>query len=150
MQKTLANSKPTETAVSCHATSKERGPSVTFKVVPVNVYHGCNTTSTFAFIDEGSSVSLIEKNLAKWLGLSGPKRNLNLEWFGGHSSVEESEMVKFNISGIEPSAPIFGMNLVRTVNKLGLALQTIDADEIKSKYDYLENLPITSYTDAKP
>lgn len=136
------------TLVNRHAASI--AAKVLFKMIPVNIYNSDKVITTYALLDEGSSISLIDKDLAQRLGLSGSKRRLNLQWFGNHSSSEDSEMVKFEISGVHHSAESFEMNNVCTVDTLGLPMQTINVNELLEKYHYLRNLPIRSYTNAKP
>ncbi|XP_031350430.1 uncharacterized protein LOC116176098 [Photinus pyralis] len=136
--------------VSCHAALKANESKVLFKVVPVKLYNRGEVVSTYALIDEGSSVSLIKRTVAVRLKLKGPMRKLNLQWFGDHCSSEETEIVKFNISGIHNNAEVFEMRNVCTVNNLCLPMQTVDMNQLHSKYDYLQNLPIASYTDARP
>lgn len=54
--------------------------NVFFKIAPVKIYNEGQVQKTYALIDEGSNVSLINQDLAEHLQLKGPKRRLNLQW----------------------------------------------------------------------
>lgn len=48
------------------------------------VQHEGNIVNTFAFVDEGSSVSLVDKELAEELGIKGNPCPLSIKWTDHH------------------------------------------------------------------
>lgn len=143
-------SRPTTTVSSCNAISRTNSPRLLFKIVPVKLYGNNGTIQTYAFIDEGSSTSLINKSLVDKLGLHGPRRQLELQWFDNQKSVEESQAVKLKISGVHRASEIFELTGVCSVQNLSLPIQTLDVHQLHSKCQGLRNLPIQSYEEAKP
>lgn len=105
------------------------GQRVLFKIIPVKL-HGNNDVIIETLTDEGSSVTIMNKGLADRLQLSGPKRNLNMQWFGDHSSNEESFVVNCKISGVHKSAKLFDINNVCTVKSLCLPMQSLDLKKL--------------------
>ena len=56
---------------------------ILFKIIPIKIYGINKTVEAFAFIDEGSSISLMDESLAKQLEISGISNPLCLRWTGG-------------------------------------------------------------------
>ena len=64
----------------------------------MTVYHGHRSIDD-AFLDEGSSLTLVETLLAQQLGLEGVRNPLELCWTGNYSRREESSLrVQLEIS----------------------------------------------------
>ena len=91
---------PTENVVSCHNQHQQKGKTL-FRIVPVKL-HGPNTIlEIFASLDEGSSLTLIEEELANDLNLTGTSTSLCLKWTGDMvRTEEESRRVSLEISSI--------------------------------------------------
>ena len=53
---------------------------VFFRVVPIKLYGHGTSVHKYAFIDEGSSITLIEDDLAKKLKINGTPQQLCLKW----------------------------------------------------------------------
>ncbi|XP_062703842.1 uncharacterized protein LOC134286270 [Aedes albopictus] len=121
-----------------------------FRVVPV-VLHGKEVKiSTFAFLDEGSSSTLIDQELADMLNLEGKRQPLCLTWTSKVSRHEaDSRMVSLRISGNEDSES-FPLVDVSTVRQLDLPVQTLQYDKLSRRYKYLAGLPVKSYEAAIP
>ncbi|XP_062714275.1 uncharacterized protein LOC134291033 [Aedes albopictus] len=121
-----------------------------FRIVPV-VLHGREAKiSTFAFLDEGSSSTLIDQEVADLLNLDGKRQPLCLTWTSKVSRHEtESRVVSLRISGKEGSES-FPLSGVSTVRQLDLPTQTLQYDELSRRYPYLAGLPVNSYEDAIP
>lgn len=134
-------------------TSTIREPSarkLLFKILPVKLYAAGREVSCFAFLDEGSSVTLINNSLVDRLGLKGLKENLTLQWFGNTSVTELSSCVDMQISGISSYSKKFPLKNVRTVKDLKLPTQTLSIGELHTKYRHRKNLPIQGYELATP
>ncbi|XP_062709442.1 uncharacterized protein LOC134288477 [Aedes albopictus] len=64
--------------------------TVLFRIVPVQLHYGGKTVSVLAFLDEGASVTLVEKKLADRLGAVGVQERLTIQWTGNMSREEDS------------------------------------------------------------
>ncbi|XP_062713145.1 uncharacterized protein LOC134284014 [Aedes albopictus] len=124
--------------------------SVLFRIVPVQLHCRGNTISVLAFLDEGASVTLVEKKLADRLGAVGVQERLTIRWTGNTSRVEDSRRMSLWASGIGAAA---GGNMllhtVHTVDKLMLPHQKLDSEEFAQQYEHMRGLPIESY-DGQP
>ncbi|XP_055604358.1 uncharacterized protein LOC129752608 [Uranotaenia lowii] len=121
-----------------------------FRIVPVTVYGKSGTVDTFAFLDEGSDLTLVEDGLAKQLGLGGSLQPLCLRWTGNASRVEhDSRIVSFEISGPDKEKRYILSN-ARTVGCLNLTKQSFQAEAAALKYKYLRGVPLASYSNAEP
>lgn len=70
-----------------------------FKIVPVTLHYNNNSLDTYAFIDDGSSVTLVDEELAFALGANGDKEPLCLRWTANTHRREDSSMqITFEIS----------------------------------------------------
>ncbi|XP_058816404.1 uncharacterized protein LOC131679685 [Topomyia yanbarensis] len=123
---------------------------ILFRIVPVTL-HGPNTeVQTYAFLDDGSELTLIEEGLACQLQLKGQIKPLCLKWTGGTRRVEEkSQMVDLSISATNNHHK-YQLSGVRTVEELKLPHQTLIMKELEQKYAHLKGLPIDTYYHAIP
>ncbi|XP_058456798.1 uncharacterized protein LOC131434166 [Malaya genurostris] len=129
---------------------RERGFETLFRVVPVTLHGKNSSVKTFAFLDDGSSLTLVEQSIADQLGESGPKGELLLSWTGDVSRSEvNSQTVTFHISGTS-SDKMFKVSRARTVSKLKLPIQTLNMASLSYQYPYLKGLPVEEYSNASP
>ena len=61
-----------------------------FRVVPVTIHNGDKQIDTHAFLDEGSSLTLVEASLAASLGIEGESEPLELNWTANVKRREDS------------------------------------------------------------
>ncbi|XP_058820084.1 uncharacterized protein LOC131682540 [Topomyia yanbarensis] len=117
--------------------------------MPVVLHGPKSSIATFALIDDGSSLTLIDQELAKELDVKGSASPLCLRWTGGKTRYErESETINIAIAGTnDKKSPLEG---VRTVKELLLPVQSLDYNELSARYPHLQGLPIGSYRNAKP
>ncbi|XP_036330280.1 uncharacterized protein LOC118742367 [Rhagoletis pomonella] len=118
-----------------------------FKIVPVILYANSREIKTYAFFDEGSAISLINRALATRLGLKGYSDSITLQWFGSTTVTEPSCRVDVEISGIERGSKKFNMRNVRTVSNLQLPMQSISLSDLHYKD---QHLPLREYSGAVP
>ncbi|XP_055626949.1 uncharacterized protein LOC129768996 isoform X2 [Toxorhynchites rutilus septentrionalis] len=80
-------------------THRPQDSGVLFRILPVTLYgYG------FAFLDEGSSLTLVEDGLVAQLGIAGDSQPLCLRWTGNTSRVEKnSKTVTITVSGLDHS-----------------------------------------------
>lgn len=130
-----------------HRTSKS---SVIFRMIPVILVNGSKQFRTYAFFDEGSSRTLLKKNVAVKLGLKGTIRPLNLTWTSGVTRTEKTSMtVKLAISGKE-QLEHYPMHEVHTVDRLNLPQQNVDFNELVRKFAHLRDVDIENQENAQP
>lgn len=121
-----------------------------FRIVPV-VLHGKSTRfETFAFLDEGSELTLMDAEIADALGLQGESRPLCLKWTSGVTRDEsDSKQITLEISGVN-NEKRFPLVNVRTVHRLDLPTQTLEFDRLAANYPHLQKLPVQSYENVTP
>lgn len=54
--------------------------TVLFRIIRVTLYSEANKFSTLALVDEGSSISLIDSEIAEFLQLNGPRETFKIRW----------------------------------------------------------------------
>ncbi|XP_055914878.1 uncharacterized protein LOC129948078 [Eupeodes corollae] len=134
---------------SYHCTHKHKG-SLLFKILPVSLYNNDIKIEAFAFLDDGSSVTMMDNELADILKLKGEPQELRLRWTSGNSRTEEkSKKVNLMIAA-KQSSKKYALTNIRTVESLNLPAQTINFNSLASCYHYLKGIPIQSFTDARP
>lgn len=139
------NNEKVNTSILFHAKENES----LFRYVPVTLFGKTHSLNTFALIDEGSSCTLIESELALEMGLDGPTRELCLQWTGDITQTDEkSKVVSLQISSLEKAANKMSLRNVRTVANLDLPIQTLTKEDINI-YEHLRNLSILPYISVK-
>ncbi|XP_062714026.1 uncharacterized protein LOC134290833 [Aedes albopictus] len=121
-----------------------------FRIVPVVLHGKGKDMLIFAFIDEGSSETLIEEAVAKQLEVTGPIEPLTLHWTGSVSREESnSQRIQLQIAA-KSSAVCHDLHNVRTVSCLLLPSQTLRYGEIVQRFPHLRGLPVEDYTNVQP
>lgn len=111
-------------------------------MIPVTLYNGTFAVDTIAFLDEGSSYTLVEKSLASALLVRGLAQPLRVTWTAGVTRLEEdSQRVEFLISA-RGSTHKFRIVAAHTVNSLKLPHQTVDVSELINEHAHLRGLPV--------
>lgn len=103
---------------------------------------------TYALLDEGSSVTLIDDDIIQSLNLKGESRQLNVQWFGGKSAREHTTVVSLQISGTGKSKR-HGLRNVFAVSNLNLPMQSLCREDVKARKANAR-LPVKPYFDAAP
>jgi len=100
---------------------KEKLPHTTlFKFVLIRVLGPIGYCKVTAFIDEGSTVSLIEEGIAESLGIKGTKSHMTLKWIGNKSTTEMWQLINLEIQESATESEIFNIKKVRTSQDLNL------------------------------
>ncbi|XP_065094088.1 uncharacterized protein LOC135714635 [Ochlerotatus camptorhynchus] len=106
--------------------------STLFRILPVTLFGQRGQVNTYAFLDDGSSVTLVERSIAEELGAEGRVESLYLQWTGGvNKKISGSEVVNMEISEAGGNKR-FKVSDVYTVDNLGLPQQTLDFEELSS------------------
>lgn len=120
-----------------------------YEMVPVILKHQDKEIRTFAFLDSGSSASLIQQDLINKLGVVGVKSPMTLAWTNGKTIQEKgSHEVKIQISGLNTKT--YTLNNLNTVDKSSLPIQSLNKEEIMIRYPYLNDIDIQGYSNAQP
>ena len=91
---------PFTSVVDQSYTHQQSESSILFRIVPITLYNNDTSINTYAFLDEGSSLTLIEAELADELGLQGEPESLCLKWTVDIVRNEnQSRKVSLHISG---------------------------------------------------
>ncbi|XP_061512580.1 uncharacterized protein LOC133393142 [Anopheles gambiae] len=124
-------------------------PEIYFQIIPVTIRHGDNELETFAFMDSGSSASLILRDLKEELQVEGSPRPFSLAWTNG-SIQEEPGSQTVSILIKDQSGKFINLDGLRTVESMELPKQTVDGAALKRKYRHLKGIHLASYRDGLP
>lgn len=139
--------RPSTSAASYHHSD---GTGRLFRIVPVTLQGPKASINTFAFLDEGSSLTLMDHDLAEQLGASGKNEPLCISWTGDGKRTESRSMrVELNIGPVG-SSRTYGVRDIRTVTHLNLPSQSFQAEKEAEKFPHLRRLPLDSYSHAQP
>ncbi|XP_070136239.1 uncharacterized protein [Drosophila bipectinata] len=117
-----------------------------FRILPVTLNGENMQIDTYALLDEGSSVRLIDDELI--LNLKGESRQLNVQWFGGKSAKEHTKVVNLQIS--EAGKPKrHGPKNVYGVANLNLSMQSLSREDVRA-VKANARLPEKPYNNATP
>ncbi|XP_055632447.1 uncharacterized protein LOC129772938 [Toxorhynchites rutilus septentrionalis] len=133
-----------------HHVHQDQLSKLLFRIVPVTLYGRTGSIDTFAFLDEGSSLTMIESSLADNLEVNGYDKPLCLKWTSNVTREEkQSRRVTFEISGIGKMKR-YWLNDVGTIQSLDLPVQTLPINDMKLHYQHLQGIPIEGYRGAVP
>lgn len=147
---TLLHSPMPEMRSDCNTHSAAVQLPIIFRMIPVTLSFGEKSITTMAFLDEGSSYSLIESSIANRLKANGKPQPLRVTWTAGLSRLErDSIILNLSISAVG-SKESFPMNSVHTVKELKLPKQSLNYQELAERYSHLRKLPLLEYPNDSP
>lgn len=123
-----------------------------FRVIPVILYNPINNNNvtTWAFLDEGSSPTMMSASIAAQLGVSGVQEELCTSWTDSSVKKEpKSQRVVVDISGVDQTKK-FRLQNVRTVEELNLPTPDFTMPDLKSKYKHLADVYIPEIPFTRP
>ncbi|XP_055615978.1 uncharacterized protein LOC129762031 [Toxorhynchites rutilus septentrionalis] len=133
--------------VSLHHLSHE---STLFRVIPITLYGKSRSVETFAFLDDGSSITMMEQELADQLAERGKPNQLCLQWTGGVTKrINDAQVMTLKISGRDVQKQ-YTLNNVYTVDNLDLPVQSFCHEDMAKKHPHLQGIPVGSYRQATP
>ncbi|XP_055605881.1 uncharacterized protein LOC129754048 [Uranotaenia lowii] len=133
-----------------HHTHRAEDSPTLFRIVPVTVYGASTSVETYAFLDEGSDLTLVEVSLAQQLGLQGSVEPLCLRWTGNTTRTEnDSCRIDISVSGVGQEK-LSVLKNARTVKYLNLPTQSFDAEHAAKQFKHLRGIPLKSYRRATP
>ncbi|XP_062712088.1 uncharacterized protein LOC134289722 [Aedes albopictus] len=124
--------------------------SVLFRIIPLTLHHGSRSYDTYAFLDEGSNMTLVEADLIRELGIEGVPEPLELKWTSDIGRTEySSRRADIIVTGKGPTN-CYRLNSAHTVDCLNLPRQSLSIEDLHERYPYLRDVPVTSYEMAVP
>ncbi|XP_058817217.1 uncharacterized protein LOC131680521 [Topomyia yanbarensis] len=148
-QGNTSNNRCTNTSIENHS-HHHCGQSVLFRIIPVILHGPTKSIKVFAFLDEGSSATLIEHELAEQLGAQGQTSPMCLTWTANMSRLEsKSQVVSLDVSGIGQQNR-YHLSNIRTVEALNLPRQTLRFEQLQRHFCHLAGLAVESYEHADP
>lgn len=119
-------------------------------ILPVSVYNGRKSIETFAFLDPGSAFTLIDKDLAEDLELTGNNEPLSMLCAQGLvASDKQSIVTSFRISA-RGKKKTFDVCEARTVRNLKLPKGSQDIEALMSTCPQLKGLPLPTFENVTP
>lgn len=117
------------------------------KIIPVTLSGQQSQIKTYALLDEGSTITLLDTEVARKIGIRGERVELSLSGIipGGPLSVD-SEKVAVSIQGSFKKHTLLG---VHTMSRLNLPTQTLTKNLIENSC-HLREIRIESYENAVP
>ncbi|XP_055645430.1 uncharacterized protein LOC129781951 [Toxorhynchites rutilus septentrionalis] len=122
---------------------------VIFRIVPITLLGERKSITTFAYLDEGSSMTLVEESIVRELGVRGAYQPLTLQWTGNIVRREaSSECVSFKVAS--DAGDRLDVKEAHTVKKLHLPKQRVNFKELSKHYPHLEGLYAADHTGEEP
>ena len=107
--------------------------STSYQVVPVTLINNDKSVATHAFLDTGSSLTLLDSDVADSLSLQGEKRPLQLIWTQEQqSNHEDSQSVQVRFKRVTKKG--YTLKGIRTVKNMMLPKQTFNYSELSKQY----------------
>ncbi|XP_049316979.1 uncharacterized protein LOC125779750 [Bactrocera dorsalis] len=131
--------------LSCSSTESK----LLFRILPVTVYGNNRRVDTYALLDEGSSITMIDSALVRDLGMHGIEQSLNVQWFGGRAAQESTFVVDLFISGAGMQKQ-HKLRNVYAVSNLQLPVQSLSRDDLGHQYRHVSQLPVQPYAQVRP
>lgn len=156
-RETIGSTQVTRAAPAIHATERDCNTHLKhfnralFRVVPVILYGPVKKLKTYAFLDDGSSLTLMDSSLATELNLEGKNEPLCLRWTSNNSRMEtDSQRLTVKISGTGEKSKKYHLQEVHTISSLDLFHQSVNVKELANQYPYLHGIPAESYEEVQP
>ncbi|XP_053691773.1 uncharacterized protein LOC128740262 [Sabethes cyaneus] len=126
------------------------GCSIIFRMMQVTLYVGNRQLDTVAFLDEGSSATLVDDLVASLLKAEGMLEPLIVTWTSNINRIENhSRKVELMISarGSKEKFPLFN---TRTVSELQLPKQHVRFADVVKRYKHLAGIPVEDDPQSLP
>ena len=127
-QKTPLDNERREDGLNAHHAARK---STLFRILPVTLHWKGKSIDTFAFLDDGSDLTLVEQSIAEQLDIDdGEPLPLCLSWTSNVTRQEpQSQRICLKISGKDKMEQ-FTLSDARTVASLDLPKQTLRCDRL--------------------
>lgn len=132
----MPSSSTSEAVLSVAPTDAAGSRSILLKMCPVVIVGPRGEMNTYALLDEGATITLIDEDLAQSIGADGPPRPLNLQGVNMSQREGESKIVTVKLRGKHSDA--LHQLQARTIKNLKLHQQSIP--ETLLKHEHLRDL----------
>ncbi|KAL0822298.1 hypothetical protein ABMA28_004406 [Loxostege sticticalis] len=119
------------------------------KVVAVTVSGPAGSLNTFALLDDGSTATFIDADIASQIGAEGPEGQVHLDCVGGLSKDSAVQFVDFEIKG-RSSSQSFLIKHARSIKNLGLLTQSATRDSLRKHRHLADLVEVLCYDAATP
>ncbi|XP_053691432.1 uncharacterized protein LOC128739955 [Sabethes cyaneus] len=119
--------------------------SIIFRMTPVTLYVADKQYDTLAFLDEGSSTTLVEETVAKQLNATGVQEPLIVTWTGNINRFENSSRKVELMLSARGSCEKICLANVRTISELVLPKQGMQFAKLEKQYPHLAGLPVRDH-----
>ncbi|KAL7735877.1 hypothetical protein ACLKA6_017873 [Drosophila palustris] len=146
----LHKPKTTETTTRAEFSGciQENTQQVLLKMVPVTVHGPNGEKKILAFLDEGSTTTMLDMSIAREVGILGKEEPFCFGWTGGLYRYEQNaETANIQISG---NSQTHNLQNVRLVKDLDLPTQQINYQEIQEQYPYTKMANLHKLDNPKP
>jgi hypothetical protein len=108
-----------------------------------------NFVDDYAFLDDGSTSTMMDQTIADRLQMRGEPENLHFQWSKGITRTEETQRCDVTISGSDHKTR-FTLKGVFCVSNLDLAPVSQDGAELAKRYEHLRGIPLPSFANVRP
>ncbi|XP_036347651.1 uncharacterized protein LOC118757028 [Rhagoletis pomonella] len=133
--------------LSCNSGTADN--KLLFRIFPVVLYGKLRYVETYALLDEGSSITMVDKAILHELGLHGKEHRLNLQWFGGRAAKEPAVVVDMCVTGADLQKR-HKLRNVYGVSNLQLPSQSLSKTELRCQDTQIRKLPVQPYKQVTP
>ncbi|KAL0839259.1 hypothetical protein ABMA28_016019 [Loxostege sticticalis] len=127
-----------ENTSSYSCSHEQQHQKVFLKVLPVTISGPLGEIETLALLDDGSTATFIDADVASRLGLRGPEGHIQVQGVGGMIRQDKTFYVDFKIKG-KYTQETYSIENARTIKNLNLSKQAVPFCDI-SKYPHLANI----------
>ncbi|XP_048483479.1 uncharacterized protein LOC125489920 [Plutella xylostella] len=120
-------------------------PNVLLKVCKVTLTGPSGSVDTYALLDEGSTITLIDEELAEEIGATGPQKPLRVRGLNATQGDSRSHLVTFSVQGT--SNEKYRIE-ARTFSRLQLRKQSVPQEALN--FPHLRGMDDLTYEDATP
>ncbi|XP_075147406.1 uncharacterized protein LOC142221535 [Haematobia irritans] len=135
---------------NCHAAHSTE--NVLFQILPIKLHGQHKTISTYAFIDDGANVSMLDKEIARELGIRGEQEYLELQWLNKHRVSQKTEKIRVTVSGIGHFDKKYTISNVYFSSEMSLPIQSCHIDHFLKSHDNekIANFNMRDYDNVQP
>lgn len=114
------------------------------RTIPVVLTNGCRRIIANALLDDGSTQTYINEDVAQELGLKGRAQRISVNVLNSKTETFMSREVKFQLESMDGSVAFSMKGL--TMNKVTGALPVIDWNKHKDRWQHLKGIPFPKVT----
>ncbi|XP_063636104.1 uncharacterized protein LOC134806710 [Cydia splendana] len=124
-------------------------PRAHLKIVPVTVAGPTGSCNVYAFLDDGSTASLIDSSIATRIGSTEPKETITVNGVCQLQCQTTISYVDFEIRG-RYTKETFSVKNARCVDNVGLRTQSLKREALESFSHLTDVADVLTYEDATP